>query len=356
LLRLFTWPSVLALLLAYLSTYVSPKDVSWLALFGLVYPLWLFLSFSAFILCLVFRRRLFLVPLVAILLGVGHLSDFIQWNGSNEATENDMKIMSYNVRIFDAYDWSEGANTRDSILAVIRDQQPDILCIQEFYHTTKRQGFDLREDISEILQTGPPTLGYTHNFSDQHFYGLATFSRYPVISSGVVDFHDHKDNLCSYVDIQIDEDTLRVYNAHLASIRFQEEDYEFVEQKSEQPVTTNFLRITNLLLKAFEKRADQAEKIHAHISESPYPILLCGDFNDTPVSYSYSVLSKDLNDIFHSHGNGMERTYVGRFPSFRIDYIMHSDEIMPSSFETVEKEFSDHRPIVATFNLSSEED
>lgn len=350
-LRIFTWCSVAALLLSYASTFISPNTIGWLALFGLTYPLWFILTLLSLVFCLVSRKKLTLVPLLSLAVGWGVVTDFFAFGADNDASADDIKVMSYNVRIFDAYNWQDGAATRDSILQIIEDQQPDVLCVQEFYHTTTRKGFDLRSTISELLGADPPFLGYTHVFSDQHFYGLATFSRYPIVDGGVIEFEDQKNNLCTYVDLEIDRDTLRVYNAHLASIKFQKEDYDAVEQKSDQAVTANVLRMTNLLLGAFERRADQVDVVLEHIISNPHPTLLCGDFNDTPVSYAYNRLTSELQDAFVTNGSGVGRTYVGKFPSFRIDYFMYSDGLRSTSYHTVEKEYSDHRPIVATFSL-----
>jgi len=101
---------------------------------------------------------------------------------------------------------------------------------------------------------------------------------------------------------------------------------------------------------AFHLRAEQVEMVAQHIEKSPYPVVLAGDFNDIPASWSYHQLTQHLNDAFKS-GKGYGQTYIGSIPGFRIDYIMHSDEFSPYNFTTGDVEYSDHYPIWVWLNL-----
>lgn len=102
---------------------------------------------------------------------------------------------------------------------------------------------------------------------------------------------------------------------------------------------------------AFKKRAHQADVLTEHIQSSPYPVIVCGDFNDTPVSYSYRKIRKDLVDAYIKSGRGIGNTYSGVFPSYRIDYILHSRDIQSVGFETIKVNYSDHYPVSCMFEF-----
>ena len=149
-------------------------------------------------------------------------------------------------------------------------------------------------------------------------------------------------------DVLVNEDTLRVYNAHLGSIRFQDDDYQmFGEDNGPNAYLKKEegQRILSRLKIAFEKRALQAEKVSQHIQASPYNSIVCMDLNDTPVSYAYRQFGNLLTDAFLNSGNGAGLTYIGKMPSNRIDYIFHSESIESANFKTHQVEFSDHKPI-----------
>jgi endonuclease/exonuclease/phosphatase family metal-dependent hydrolase len=193
---------------------------------------------------------------------------------------------------------------------------------------------------------------YTHEMTGKKYFGVATFSKYPIVNKGEVPFSNDKNNFCIYSDIVIEQDTLRVFNAHIGSIRFQQEDYElFDENASEDADEEDEKRIIRRLKVAFEKRALQAETIAAEIEQSPYPVVLCGDLNDTPVSYCYRQFSRLLDDAFVESGNGIGSTYIGLMPSNRIDYIFHSASILSSHFTTHNVAFSDHQPVSCEIDL-----
>ena len=176
---------------------------------------------------------------------------------------------------------------------------------------------------------------------------MATYSKFPVFNKGTVSISGERtNNVCIYSDIVIGEDSIRVYNAHLASNWFQKEDYEFLDR----PTVEGAESIIERLKVSFFKRAKQVKAIKAHMNTSPYPIILCGDFNDTPTSFTYKQLSEGLNDSFANAGLGIGQTYNGKFPALRIDYILYSPELEIVNFKTSEVSLSDHYPIISAFN------
>ena len=177
---------------------------------------------------------------------------------------------------------------------------------------------------------------------------MATFSKFPIISKGEIPFDNDPNNFCIYSDLVKGEDTIRVFNAHIGSIRLQDDDYRFFDESiGDDQYRNNEVgqRILMRLKVAYEKRAIQAEKVANALQDSPYPVVLCGDLNDTPVSYCYRQFNSILKDAFVQSGNGIGKTYIGVVPSNRIDYIFYSDDFKSAHFETHALDCSYHRPI-----------
>jgi endonuclease/exonuclease/phosphatase family metal-dependent hydrolase len=267
-----------------------------------------------------------------------------------DSEEKGIRIMSYNVRLFDLYNWSENTQTRDKILQLIEQEDPDVVCFQEFYHTDREGVFETRDTLLKIIPFVDLHEKYTHKMRGQQYFGVATFSKFPIVGRGEIPFETDYNNFCIYTDLAIDGDTIRVFNTHMASIRFQKEDYTFLES-SESPENTieGGQRIMKRLLAAAISRTEQCDRINKPVKESPFDVILCGDFNDTPVSYAYQTLRESLDDAFIAKGSGIGNTYIGAFPSFRIDYILYSESLETLSFDVLPEKHSDHHAIVAEF-------
>jgi endonuclease/exonuclease/phosphatase family metal-dependent hydrolase len=185
------------------------------------------------------------------------------------------------------------------------------------------------------------------NYSRQNF-GIYLFSKYPIIAKGdvIFDTQSEKDfNYCIYVDIIKDKDTFRIYNAHLQSIKLQGDYYSKKDPLDNMASKSTIRLIVEKLRLAYPKRAEQAKIVLKHIENSPYPTIVCGDFNDTPMSYTYQQFNAGLTDAFRNCGSGIGSTYVGRIPAGRIDYIFHTDDLNSSQFRIQEKALSDHRAV-----------
>lgn len=342
---------IIGLLLSYATTFVSPETIPRLGFFGLSYPLWISFNAIAGLFWLTVRKRKrFIYTLVILLAGWNVHNDFFAINNSGEPSENAIKVMSYNVRVFDLYNWSNGSRSRDSIFNLLDQQNADILCFQEFYHTNKKGLFETRDTLIKFLPTTNYHEKYTHKMAGEQFFGVVTFSRYPIVGKGDIPFVSDQNNFCIFSDLEIGQDTIRVYNAHLASIRFDNEDYQFL-QDEEKRSWGGAKRMSSRMNIAFNKRAEQTQAILENIEKSPYPVILCCDFNDSPVSYGYHQLEGDLDDAFVEAGSGVGRSYAGDFPSFRIDYMFTSPEIEAVDFQVIRKKYSDHYPIVGMFEL-----
>ena len=324
-----------ALFLSYASPYISPDTFLWpVALLGLIYPFLLLINVLFSIYWLIRFKKHFWVNTIVILLGYGHIQNLLNIQEKESDTKAEFSVMSFNVRLFNAYDWIKKENVKQEIIEYLNKDSVSILCLQEFY-------------APEEL----PKLNYPHSHiglqNKRKSWRMATYSNYPIFKKGTVSISGERtNNVCIYSDIAIASDSFRVYNVHLASNWFEKEDYEFLDRPSVEGAESIIQRLKT----SFFKRAKQVKAIKAHMNTSPYPIILCGDFNDTPTSFSYKQLSEGLNDSFSKAGTGLGQTYNGKFPILRIDYILYSPEFKINSFKTIEVNLSDHFPIVSTFN------
>lgn len=351
-----------ALLLSYLSTFVSPARIWILAFFGLAYPYILVVNVFFMLFWIILFKKEFLLSLLIILLGINQLNNFIPFRLGKDKIKpytkespNQIKILSYNVRLFNIYDWLSDPDTNQDILNFIRSEHPDIICLQEFY-TSARKNYQSAKIKKFFAETPYNYIHYSFKSSDNSGYGIATFSRYPIIKTGAISF-PKTTNEAIFTDIVVKTDTIRIYNNHLQSVHLQKRNYSFLDTmrlRYDDDQMKEIKDISSRLKTAYIKRSAQVDAISAHIKSSAYPVIVCGDFNDTPVSYSYRKMRKGLKDAFISSGQGTGSTYQGLFPYFRIDYIFHDDYFKPLLFEKVEAKLSDHYPIICTFEISGE--
>lgn len=295
-----------------------------------------------------------LFSLIFILFGFNHVRSCIAWNSPEPLEENRRRIsvMSFNAHLFGVY-WSKNNTARDSIYAMLRRENADIICFQEFYQREEKEEMHHREKLMTKLKMGYFHERYTHATSGKEYFGVTILSKYPVIHKGYIPFEGDVNNFCIYADVKVNEDTVRVYDGHLASIRFQQEDYAlFDENTNQEEVERGAMRVARLLRRGFRKREEQALRVAESVASSPYPVILCGDFNDTPVSYCYNVLTENLKDTFVEKGNGLGNTHISNIPAtLRIDYVLTSPEIQVMDYRRIPQKLSDHHPILVELGL-----
>lgn len=357
--------SAVAILLSYLAARYSPSDYWALAFFGLGYPVLLLVNLLFCIYWGMLLRPQFFISFVCIVIGFRTFDNFYHVRlFSNKKTEKELaespdsayKIMSYNARLFDLYNWTENTKTRDRIFDMLTEEAPAIVCFQEFYYEDST-GFITLDTLQMLTKTLNYHVEVTKTVKKKNHFGIATFTRFPIINRGKLAFGKTADNMCIYTDMVIGFDTVRVYNMHLQSIRLHRQDYRvldsFLKENAEDTINEvqGAQTIVGRMRKAWARRAWQAEVIAMHIQNCPYKVLLCGDFNDPPTSYTYTTISKGLFDAFKINSSGLGQTYIGRFPSFRIDYILHSKDVKTADFDIITRELSDHYPITCMFKV-----
>jgi len=341
----------LALLLSYLAPHVDPRKVWAFAFFGLAYPVLLIFNLIMLAYWLLRRRWQFLLSLITILLGYNVLFNNIGFRLSGAETakpamENAIRVMTYNVHNFKRYGASNDISTKHQILTLISQQQPDIIGFQEFYTKNKGQ-YEMRDSLIRII--GASNFYFEpFNFNSTEAIGMAIFSRFPIVGKGMIRLTETRsENQCLFVDVKKGKQIFRFYSVHLQSIRFDPEDYKYLDSVSKKGKTDmqSTRRLGGKLKIAFEKRSEQVFKIKEHAAKCPYPYLITGDFNDTPTSFAVNQMAKGLKNAFRQKGSGFGRTYNGDFPNYQIDYIMASPQFEVATYKIIEKKLSDHYPL-----------
>ncbi len=345
---------VLLLLLSYLSAHVSPQNIWIVSLAGLAYPFLLIANLGFVIYWAIKKRVLLLYSLIAILLGYNHLSDTFQIRAAQKLPDelhNTFTFLSYNVRLFNLYDWIEEPGLKNSIYEFLLSEDPDVLCIQEYFFS-KDDPYNQSRNFRRLHERYSHIEYSSSNRGDFNF-GIATFSKYPIVNKGKISF-TNSSNISIYSDIVINTDTVRVFNCHLQSVQFTKDNISFLGNlgRRDSRQIEGLKDIGSRLGQAFVRRSRQTDIIAGHISESPYPVIVTGDFNDTPVSYTYRQLrNQNLKDAFVRSGSGIGSTYVSKLPLFRIDYILHSTELESFYYKTPKIVMSDHYPLKCEFSF-----
>jgi endonuclease/exonuclease/phosphatase family metal-dependent hydrolase len=331
-------------LLAYITPYVSPETMSFLTFVGLAYPWLLLLNLIFIFIWAASRMRYWWYSAACILLGFGYLMSvfgihFLKKNTS----EANLKVVSFNVGSTLSYE-----NTIKKLNDFIKKQDGDVICFQEFAQTD--EGLKNTLNTVESLKIYPFKARFDGN-------SLVIFSKKSIISKDIIPFNNpNGGNGCNYADIKLSNTKIiRVYNVHLESNSVSGiADYLTEKAEFDKKATWGkVLTMLKLVRRNARKRANQAEKIAQHIASSPYPVIVCGDFNDIPVSYTYNVMSENLTDAFKSRGSGFGTTYSGNIPALKIDYILTDKKIIPLNFDIPDVRFSDHFPVVSKVKIEN---
>ena len=324
--------------IAYVLPFLAPKFFPILSVLTLFMPLFFILNGLFFIYWgIQFKKRMILSGLV-LLMGITFINKFYKFSAKEyPETENDFTVMSYNVRLFNVFKWLDREDVPANILAFINDKNPDILCIQEFSNSAN---IDLKV--------------YRHRYvfmeGNKIKTGQAIFSKFPIIDQGNIVFPNSNNNVV-FADIKKGKDIVRVYNMHLQSIKISpdvneiNENIDAIDQGKSQ-------KLFNRISKAFTQQQQQAEMIKEHKKDCPYPIIICGDLNNSAFSYVYRNIKGKLKDAFEEAGKGFGPTYKFRYYPARIDYILADDKMTVKKFESFpEFENSDHYPIMAKLSM-----
>ncbi len=313
-------------------SYISAKTFPVLIFLSLGVPILVVGNILFFIYWIFRRNKYFVLSFGVLIFGYFLLGTFFKFKlKESPISENDLSVMSFNVKGFKKYgniiNFKKNVRINENIVNLIAEQDPDIVCFQDF-------------DFRQAKRFGQYPFSYVNTNFDENKVQQAIFSKYPMISMGDLDFPESSNNAI-YVDVIYQLDTLRIYNIHLQSFRVVPR-YKFFEN---EPSEKLFKRVE----KTFVKQQQQAKMVNDHRKTSPYKTIVCGDFNTTQFSNAYRVIKADMKDSFLEMGVGFGRTYNLIQLPYRIDFILADPSFEVTAHKNFDVQLSDHFPVMATF-------
>ena len=345
--------AIVALLL-FLSAYspsIDPHVHPVISCIGLFFPVFLLLNLFFLLFWLVFYRRYIWLPALALLFCWGAIRTYFPMNGlGGDVPEDAIKILSYNTQAFGEKRLHTKEN-RNDVLAYLQESDADIICIQEYIWGGKLK----KKDIDYALRG----YRYKHYYSlGKGLNGLGVYSRYPILSATPLKYKTNRNGSVAY-RIKVGNDTLLVVNNHLESFKIHESDVEILQRMvaelgSEKQLADGW-KLLNKLALATAIRSRQADVLLKTVADAKEKyVVVCGDFNDSPISYTHHVLHEKLDDAFVEAGNGFGISYHEHQLFFRIDHILLSrnmkvyDCVVDNTTEA-----SDHYPIWCYISLDN---
>ena len=342
-------------LTACLVPYLNPSVWWFMGLLGIAVPyLALLLVFSVFF-WWVINPVWSVISIIALLVGWKQLSVLFATNKYETFTEKKdssyLRIVDWNIRSLVGLSNKADKKRMDraTIPETIITQNPDIICLQEFNNS------DAQNNLSPFKNKYP-----YHYFSkdfqrarQSYQAGSIIFSKYPIVDSGKVRFPGTLGESLIYADIQTPRKIIRVFTTHLQSFKFKKEDYDRIEKikKTEEEALPASRSIIQKMKRAYTKKGEQADIVREALNKSPYPGVICGDFNDVPNSYTYFHIRKDWQDVFLETSLGIGRTYLALAPTLRIDYILPDKHFFIDQFDLVDEDLSDHLMLVTDLGI-----
>lgn len=320
----------LCLLLSLLVPYIPPQEFPLLALLSLVVSPLFFINILFFLFWLLRVKRQLLLSLIILIICAVQFNSFYRFDfGEAPALkENQLKVMNYNVRLFNLYKWVNDEGIPTQISQLIAESSPDVISFQE-YSGNKDVNFSAYPH------------SYIHLVKQKPEFGQAIYSKYPILNKGSLGFKDTSNNAI-FIDIKKGNDTIRIYNIHLESMQVHESDVDFDQETSK--------RLMKRMAQSFQKQQIQAESIMKHSKEANYKTIMMADMNNTAFSYAYRKIKGNKKDAFAERGKGLGSTFVFKKIPLRIDFIIADRGFIINEFETHTEKLSDHFPISAVLS------
>lgn len=360
--RFFIYTNILIVffyLLACLTPFLNPENWWFISFFGLLFPFLLFFVLLFLFGWIIARSKFVLLPAIALLIGYKSLFVFFAFKKNEKFNDKKdlgaIRVVSWNVARFIELlkNDNEGSRTRIKMMELLKEQNADVLCLQEFQTSDHPDYYNNIEFIKKEL--GFPYFFFTYDEDgDRLFYSSIIFSRFRIIDSGRIRYpRPTLPDVLIHADIKVYDDTLRIYTTHLQSLQFRKSDYEKLGKikRIEDSILHNSRTIASKLKWGSIRRSVQANIIRQVLDDSPFPVLFCADLNDVPNSYTYFAVRGTMQDAFLKKGFGIGRTYSSLSPTLRIDYIFADARFRIHQYNRIVKKYSDHYMLVADVSL-----
>ncbi|HSB92817.1 MAG TPA: endonuclease/exonuclease/phosphatase family protein [Flavitalea sp.] len=354
---------VVVFLLACANRFLEPSQFWMVSFLSLAFPFLLFFVAAFVIFWILFRSKWVFFSIAALVIGWSNIRALIGFNKDvpyqKEKPADCLRILTWNVRNFNETSRTieQSTSKRVEIFDFITEYQPDVLCFQEFLEPNYVRFYSNVNDLAR--------LGYKYHFyvadyqrENKRFQiGVAIFSKFPVTDSARYQYQGPRNLRAAesliYADLDIRGEKVRIFNTHLQSVLFQERDYRNVEiiKNAEDSMLAASKSLVRKLKTGYALRSEQVALVRKLLDESPYPEVICGDFNDVPNSYTYFKVRGDRKDAFHEKGNGIGRTFKEISPTLRIDYIMADRQFEVVRYKRFLVPYSDHYPVMSDLKL-----
>ncbi|HTM91543.1 MAG TPA: endonuclease/exonuclease/phosphatase family protein [Flavisolibacter sp.] len=353
-LKLFLLITCIGIVFIYLLTillpFLNPGKFWFIAVLGLAYPFLLAFVIIFFFISVAYRSKWLLLPFAALLLSWQQVSALLGTGIANkfnkEKDEMSLRVLSWNVSR-----WTENKNSvkggkgisfRNLMMDAIQIENPDVLCLQEFFQCYAPKYFP--DNIQPLEKMGYKYYYFSPSsktVNDLFQTGLAIFSKYPITDSAYFQTISggHSEGF-SYADIKFQDKTMRIFNTHLESIGINRSDYNDIGK------TETARSIVSKLKRSYYIRSQQALQLRQEMDRSPYPVIFCGDVDDVPNSYTYFKVKGNMQDAFLKKGVGIGRTFQFVSPTLRIDYMMADKRLNIEQFSKLNYKYSDHYPLL----------
>ncbi len=345
---------IVGYLLTCLLPFVNTETLWFIAILGLGFPLLFFALLSFVVFWLVFRSRWWLISLIVLLIGYKQVLSSFAFNAPSNFTLNkapsNLRVLHWNVSNWDDEENNSQNNYKHAMFLLIKAQNADVLCFQEFYEPTKKNR-KLTSNIRAFQKMGYENYYFipSTEYRSGHTSGIAIFSKYPISNSIYYPFSEEErgENLIQ-TDVEVYGKIFRILTTHLQSVRFDGSDYDNFNslKRGKNPKLQGSKTLLSKLKRGYEYRYEQALLVNSKITASPYPVIITGDFNDVPNSSTYFKIKGNLQDAFLKKGTFIGRTFRFLSPTLRIDYILADTMFKVTQYKRLKVPYSDHYGLV----------
>lgn len=342
---------LIAMALSVANAYVNPKNFIWTTMFGLAFWVIFFFNVVVFLLLLLMWSKKAWISVIALAIAIPGLVKSFSLGNTHEA-ENSIRVMSYNIHNFVHVDGkTEKEQLANEVMDMVRKQNPDLLCCQEF--TAFKKGMTRPKCIEYFAES----VGFQYIYYNRksNYGGNVIFSKYPLTKVSEDSGFGKENTYGVMVEVDAgDKGKFHLANVHLLSYMITDNEIDILTNTTDRQNNLDTIgkKVLHKLKYAFQKRSEELQTVLHGMPPIEGPVIVCGDFNEPPLSYNYRQMQKaGFVDTFTKAGRGIKPTYAGKLPLLRIDYIWAKDGVTPLRFKRQRYKASDHYPIMLDFSI-----